>query len=97
MAFTELGDIVRPLLHFTKSLVECANFGEVAASRLIVSSSSPSDKLLDYPDRVVHHVTPLNPVQQHILALLGFVPDLYSSLARTIPLVLPPTPFVLRG
>jgi len=48
-----------------------------------------------YPEKVVYHVTPLNPVQQHILALLGFAPDLYSSLARTIPQI-PPTPFALR-
>lgn len=48
-----------------------------------------------FPDKVVSHVTPLNPLQQHILALLGFPSDLYSSLARTIPRI-PPTPFALR-
>ena len=37
------------------------------------------------PDKIVYHVTPLNPVQQMILALLGFPPDLYTSLARTHP------------
>ena len=35
--------------------------------------------------KIVYHVTPLNPVQQTILALLGFPPDLYTSLARTYP------------
>jgi transposase len=37
------------------------------------------------PEHVVRHVTPLTPLQQQILALLGFSPDLYASLARQIP------------
>ena len=37
------------------------------------------------PEQVVRHVTPLTPVQQHILALLGFPADLYASLAQRIP------------
>jgi transposase len=37
------------------------------------------------PEQVVCHVTPLTPVQQQILALLGVSPDLYASLTRTIP------------
>ncbi len=37
------------------------------------------------PDNIVCHVTPLTPVQKQILALLGFSPDLYTSLAPTIP------------
>ena len=37
------------------------------------------------PEQVVRHVTPLTPVQQHILALLGFPSDLYTSLAQRIP------------
>jgi transposase len=36
-------------------------------------------------EQVVRHVTPLTPVQQHILALLGFPSDLYTSLAQRIP------------
>ena len=48
-----------------------------------------------YPDRIVCYVTHLNPLQQYILALLGFPPDLYSSLARTCPRILP-TSFALR-
>ena len=48
-----------------------------------------------YPDRIVCYVTHLNPLQQHILALLGFPPDLYSSLARTCPRIIP-TSFALR-
>jgi transposase len=37
------------------------------------------------PQQVVCHVTPLTAVQQQILALWGFPPDLYASLARGIP------------
>ena len=37
------------------------------------------------PEQVVHHVTPLTPLQQQLLALLGLPPDLYASLAREIP------------
>lgn len=37
------------------------------------------------PEHIVCHLTPLTPVQQQILALLGFPSDLYTSLARTIP------------
>jgi transposase len=37
------------------------------------------------PEQVVRHVTPLTPLQQQILALLGFPSDLYASRAREIP------------
>jgi transposase len=37
------------------------------------------------PESIICHVTPLTPVQKQVLALLGFSPDLYTSLARTIP------------
>jgi len=37
------------------------------------------------PEQVVRHVTPLTPLQQQILALLGFPADLYASLVRDIP------------
>lgn len=50
---------------------------------------------MHFPEQIVSHVTPLNPVQQHILALLGFSSHLYSSLARTVPRI-PQTPFALR-
>src|SRR3989441_5591485 len=36
-------------------------------------------------EQVVRHVTPLTPVQQHLLALLGLPCDLYTSLAQGIP------------
>jgi transposase len=40
---------------------------------------------VQFPEQVVRHVTPLTPLQQQILALLGFPSDLYASLAREIP------------
>ena len=40
---------------------------------------------IQLPEQVVCHVTPLTPVQEHILALLGFSSDLYTSLAQRIP------------
>jgi transposase len=38
-----------------------------------------------FPEGIIYHVTPLKHVQQEIIALLGFSPDLYASLARIIP------------
>jgi len=40
-----------------------------------------------FPDRIVYHITPLNHIQQKIIALLGFSPDLYTSLARILPVI----------
>jgi transposase len=37
------------------------------------------------PDQTIRHVTPLTPVQEQILRLLGFPADLYAGLAREIP------------
>ncbi len=37
------------------------------------------------PDQTIRHVTPLTPVQEQILRLLGFPADLYAALAREIP------------
>jgi len=37
------------------------------------------------PDQTIHHVTPLSPLQEQILRLLGLPADLYASLARQIP------------
>jgi hypothetical protein len=65
------------------------------AERLLQAFVPITRKSVHYPEEVVYHVTPLNPVQQHILALLGFTPDLYFSLAHTSSRILP-TPFALR-
>jgi transposase len=37
------------------------------------------------PDQTIRHVTPLTPVQEQILLLLGFPADLYAGLTREIP------------
>ncbi len=37
------------------------------------------------PDQTVRHVTPLTPVQEQILRVLGLPADLYAALAREIP------------
>src|SRR6266852_2880954 len=37
------------------------------------------------PDQTIRHVTPLTPVQEQILRLLGFPADLYAGLTREIP------------
>ncbi len=37
------------------------------------------------PDQTIQHVTPLTPVQEQILRLLGLPADLYAALARKIP------------
>jgi len=38
--------------------------------------------IIQFPDRVVHHVTPLSPLQERILTLLGLSPDIYRALAH---------------
>jgi transposase len=40
---------------------------------------------LQLPDQTIQHVTPLTPVQEQILRLLGLPADLYAVLARQIP------------
>jgi transposase len=37
------------------------------------------------PDQILRHVTPLTPVQEQILRLLGLPTDLYAGLAHRIP------------
>jgi transposase len=38
--------------------------------------------IIQFPDRVVHHVTPLSPLQERILTLLDLSPDIYRALAH---------------
>jgi transposase len=40
---------------------------------------------LQLPDQTIRHVTPLTPVQEQILRLLGLPANLYAALAREIP------------
>lgn len=53
--------------------------------RLLKAFSGINLTIIQFPDRVVYHVTPLNPLQERILALLGMSPDIYRSLAHNSP------------
>ena len=55
------------------------------AERLLQAFVPVTLTQVQLPEQIVRHVTPLTPVQQQILALLGFPPGLYASLAREIP------------
>lgn len=55
------------------------------AERLLHAFAKITLTQIYLPDRTIYHITPMNNVQQQIIALLGFSPDLYTSLARTIP------------
>jgi transposase len=50
--------------------------------RLLKAFSGINLTIIQFPDRVVHHVTPLSPLQERILTLLGLSPDIYRALAQ---------------
>jgi transposase len=50
--------------------------------RLLQALSNITLTIVQLPDRVVRHVTPLTPLQVRILELLGLSPDIYRSLAE---------------
>ena len=50
--------------------------------RLLQAFSNINLTIIQFPDRVRHHVTPLTALQGQILELLGLSPDLYRSLAE---------------
>jgi len=52
------------------------------ANRLLQAFSNITLTTIHFPDRVVRHVTPLTPLQERILSLLGLSPDIYYSLAH---------------
>ena len=53
--------------------------------RLLKTFSNITLTIMHFPDRVVHHITPLTPLQERILTLLGLSPDIYRSLAQNSP------------
>jgi transposase len=55
------------------------------AERLLQAFVPMTLTQVQLPDQTIRHVTPLTPVQQQILRLLGFPADLYAALARQIP------------
>jgi transposase len=50
--------------------------------RLLKAFSGINLTIIQFPDRVVHHVTPLSSLQERILTLLGLSPDIYRALAQ---------------
>ncbi len=55
------------------------------AERLLQAFVPITCTQVQLPDQLVRHVTPLTPVQEQILRLLGLPADLYAALAREIP------------
>jgi hypothetical protein len=51
------------------------------AERLLSSFRDITLTAVHLPERIVRHVTPLTPLQQHILTLLNFTPAIYLRLA----------------
>lgn len=50
--------------------------------RILQAFSNITLTMIQFPDRMVRHVTPLTPLQVRILELLGLSPDIYRSLAN---------------
>ena len=50
--------------------------------RLLQAFSNITLTIINFPDRVMRHITPLTPLQERILMLLGLSPDIYRSLAQ---------------
>jgi transposase len=50
--------------------------------RLLQAFSNITLTIIHFPDRILHHVTPLTALQVQILELLGLSPDIYRSLAE---------------
>jgi hypothetical protein len=60
------------------------------AERILQAFSHITLTRITLPDRILYYVTPLNQVQERILALLDFPPNLYSKLAHTVSLLQKP-------
>jgi transposase len=52
------------------------------SERLLQSFSKITLTIIEFPDRIVRHVTPLTTLQVRILELLGLSPNIYRSLAN---------------
>ena len=62
-----------------------ANSRKPTAKRLLQAFKNVTLTIIHLPDRLVHHLTPLTSLQEHILTVLGLPPDIYRSLAFEIP------------
>jgi hypothetical protein len=52
------------------------------ANRLLQAFSNLTLTIIQFPDRTLRHITPLTPLQEHILSLLDLSPDIYYSLVH---------------
>jgi len=50
--------------------------------RILQAFSNIALTIIHFPDRVMRHITPLTPLQERILMLLGLSPDIYRALAH---------------
>ena len=50
--------------------------------RLLQAFTNINLTIIQFPDRILRHVTPLTALQVQILELLGLSPDVYRSLAE---------------
>jgi len=57
------------------------------AERILQAFSTITLTRITFPEKIMYYITPLNQVQERLLALLDFPPDLYCKLAHTVPLV----------
>jgi hypothetical protein len=55
------------------------------AERLLQAFVPITQTRMQMPAQTIRHVTPLIPVQEQILRVLGFPADLFAALARHIP------------
>ena len=55
------------------------------ANRLLQAFNNVTLTIIHLPDRLVHHLTPLTPLQERILTVLNLSQDVYRSLAFEIP------------
>jgi len=53
--------------------------------RLLQAFGNITLTIIQFPDRVVRHITPLTSLQERILSLLDLSPDIYLALARNSP------------
>ncbi len=54
-------------------------------ARVIAAFQHLTRTVVVLPDAVHHHVTPLTPTQEHVLALLRLPADRYARLASPVP------------
>ena len=56
--------------------------GRPTTERLLQTFSNITLTIIQFPNRVIRHITPLTPLQERVLTLLGLSPDVYRFLAQ---------------